>query len=312
MKLTIIIPVYKVEPYLDFCLKTVCRQEIDDCEIILVDDASPDRCGMLCEEWARKDSRIRVVHNTTNKGLSAARNKGLELAQGDYISFIDSDDYIAPCTLKNNLELLKQHPDADVVEFPVCVHHGADKTYKYIPGMQVKVDYAGWIRQKGYLHCYAWNKIYRKQLWEEVRFPEGRLFEDVFTIPIVLQKARRILRSDKGLYYYCSRNGSISNTLTHKSVTDLLQANLHLYNITSGQAGLSEKDKDDLYLCLCNPQIVQLQFGGPYCIPERKIPLYRALFTRRPLNCRMKAILKALSGKKYCGIVANTRQVLKK
>ena len=312
MKLTIIVPVYKVEAYLDFCLKSICRQKIADCEIILVDDASPDRSGELCDHWAEKDKRIRVVHNLQNGGLSAARNKGLDMARGEFVTFVDSDDYLSPYTLKANLTMLEQNPDADVVEYPVCVHHGADKGYKYVPGARTKVSYAGWIQQKGYMHSYACNKIYRRSLWNSCRFPEGKLFEDVFTIPIVLQSARHILRSDKGLYYYCSRKGSISNTLNEKSINDWLQASLQLYNTMADSADLSDKDKDDLYLCMCNPQILRIQFGGTLCIPERKIPLRRALFTRRPLNRRVKAILKALSGRNYCGIVAHTRKALRR
>lgn len=312
MKLSVIIPVYKVEAYLDFCLKSIVRQDIADCEIILVNDCSPDRCGEICDRWAQKDSRIRVCHCPENGGLSKARNIGLDMASGEYITFIDSDDYISPQTLNNNMKVLEAHPDIDILEYPICMFHGTKKAYRYTPGINKKVGYGDWVSRKGYLHCYAWNKIYKRSLWEKQRFPENKLFEDIYTIPSVMQQARCIFQSDKGLYYYCSREGSISNTLCDKGINDLLEANLQLYNTISSQLTLKEKDLDDLYLRLCNTQIIRIQFGGRLCIPERKIPLRRALFTRRPLNYRIKAVLKALSGTHYCKLVAQTRKVLKK
>ena len=309
MKLSIIVPIYGVEAYLDFCLKSIAQQGVEGMEVILVDDASPDGCGDICDRWAEADGRFRVVHCPENRGLSAARNTGIEAARGEYITFVDSDDYLAPNTLQANMELLERHPEADVLEYPVCVYHGTSQAYRYKPGTGEATDYAGWVRNKGYMHSYAWNKIYRRPLWSGVRFPEGRWFEDILTVPVVLHRARRILNSDKGLYYYCCRDGSISNTLCERSVDELLQARLQLYTSLLRERGLDEKDLDEMYLHLCDPQILRLQLGGSLCIPERKVPLRRAVFTRRPWNYRLKAILKALSGTYYCRIVAQTRKV---
>mgnify|MGYP000532574829 CR=1 FL=1 len=148
MKLTIIIPVYKVEAYLDFCLKSIVRQNVEDYEVILVDDGSPDGSGALCDAWLRKDRRFRVIHCLENRGLSAARNKGLDAAQGEYVTFIDSDDYISPNTLQANMELLALHPEADVLEYPVCVYHGTAKLPLHARSMR-NHDYTGWARRKG-------------------------------------------------------------------------------------------------------------------------------------------------------------------
>ena len=148
MKLTIIIPVYKVEAYLDFCLKSIARQNVEDYEVILVDDGSPDRSGALCDAWVRKDGRFRVIHCPENRGLSAARNRGLDEAHGEYVTFVDSDDYISPHTLQANMELLALHPEADVLEYPVCVYHGTAKAYRYTPGTCEITDYTGWHTAK--------------------------------------------------------------------------------------------------------------------------------------------------------------------
>ena len=101
--------------------------KLEDYEVILVDDGSPDRSGALCDAWVRKDGRFRVIHCPENRGLSAARNRGLDEAHGEYVTFVDSDDYISPHTLQANMELLALHPEADVLEYPVCVYHGTAK-----------------------------------------------------------------------------------------------------------------------------------------------------------------------------------------
>lgn len=312
MKLSIIIPVYKVEAHLDYCLRSVCRQEPEDCEIILVDDCSPDRCGTLCDEWAGKDARIRVIHHTRNRGLSMARNSGIDMAQGEYITFIDSDDYLAPGTLAANVRLLDAHKEADVAEYPVCVYHGTPESYRYRPGHDEVITFIDWIKRKGYKHSYAWNKIYRRELWQDMHFPEGKLFEDMYTIPYILQKARGILCSSRGMYFYCSHHDTISKTVSQTGVKDLLDATLHLYDTLVGSPELTKTEKDELYLTLCNQQIVYLQHGGGHCIPQRRIPFRRALFTRRPTHARIKAVIKSLCGERYCNTVARARKLLRK
>ena len=117
MKLSIIIPVYRVEATLNRCVESVTNQSFDDFEVILVDDGSPDKCPQMCDEWAQKDPRITVIHQT-NAGLSAARNAGIDRAQGDYLTFVDSDDFIGTETLG---EVVEQLDDNDILEYPVAV-----------------------------------------------------------------------------------------------------------------------------------------------------------------------------------------------
>lgn len=312
MYLSIIIPVYKVKDYLNECLKSIVNQRLNDYEVILVDDCSPDDSGNICDAWTDDNSHFKVIHHSQNKGLSASRNSGLNIATGTYITFIDSDDFIAAGTLKANLELLAQDKNIDVLEYPILINHGSDKAYKFEPSKVESVTFIEWIKQKGYLHSYACNKIFKRELWKDARFPEGKLFEDMFTIPSVMSKAIQILRSDKGLYYYCYRKGSISNKINPKGVADLLEANLHLYNLLSPRHELTTKDLDDLYLHLCDPQIVHIQMGGKMLIPSRNISLRNALFTQRPFNYHLKAILKALFGDRYCHLIAKTRKHIKR
>ena len=120
MTLSIIIPVYNVEQHLERCIQSIVSQLPDDCEILLIDDGSTDRCGVLCDELQQRHHMIRAVHQH-NQGLSAARNRGLDIAQGEYITFIDSDDELCFHTLKENLAHLLAHPEADMLEYPVEV-----------------------------------------------------------------------------------------------------------------------------------------------------------------------------------------------
>lgn len=311
MKLSIIVPVYKVEEYLDACVESILSQKVNDCEIILVDDCSPDSCGIMCDEWAKKDKRIKVIHCQNNGGLSFARNQGLKIACGEYITFVDSDDYLAPDTYKANLLILDGNPDVYVLEFPVYVYYGSKKEYKYIPKVG-ELTYIEWVNERGFKSCYVCNKIYRRELWNNMRFPEGRLFEDILTTPYIIEKSGKMYCSDVGMYYYCDRSGSISNTITKEVKTEYIKANLSLYEKLNQNKQIDISVVDDLYLYISNAQLVLLQLGGEMLIPERKIPLTRSLFVRRPVVFYIKAIIMSLLGRKYCTFMARLRNLYRK
>ena len=308
MKLSVVVPVYNVEKYLDACVESILCQNVNDCEIILVDDCSPDRCGMMCDEWAKKDSHIKVIHCPNNGGLSFARNQGLKVACGEYITFVDSDDYLASGTYKANLSILDENSDIDILEFPVYVYYGSRKEYKYIPKVG-ELTYIEWVNERGFNSCYVCNKIYRRELWNDMRFPEGRLFEDILTTPYIIEKSGKMYRSDVGMYYYCDRSGSISNTITKEVKTEYIKANLSLYNRFVVNKQVEIPVIDDLYLYISNAQIVLLQLGGEMLIPERDIPLKRSLFVRRSIVFYIKAIMMSFLGRKYCTFMARVRNL---
>lgn len=225
MKLSIVIPVYCVEATLERCLQSVCGQTFTDFEVILVDDGSPDRCPQLCDEWAEKDSRIRVIHKE-NGGLSDARNAGIDAARGEYITFVDSDDFLSTDTYEHVMPATAQ---ADIVEFPVYWHYGA-KEQKILDFGDQSYDreYMYWLRGRAYEHAYAWNKVYQRELFDGVRFPVGRVFEDVATLPRLLAKEPTVKTIRKGMYYYCANPEGITATATGKELTMLLDAHLQL------------------------------------------------------------------------------------
>ena len=213
MKLSVIIPVYNVKATLDRCVESVAGQSFRDMEIILVDDGSPDGCPQKCDEWSRKDRRISVIHKQ-NGGLSDARNAGLDSAQGEYVTFVDSDDYLDTDTYR---QVMAKAADADIVEFPLIKFFGSQREQLVSFRQSDFGDMqAYWLQAHAYEHCYAWNKAYRRSLFQEVRFPVGRVFEDVATLPLLLEHAGKVRTIDGGLYYYCANDAGITATATGK------------------------------------------------------------------------------------------------
>ena len=215
MKLSIIIPVYNVETTLNKCIESVVNQDFSNYELILVDDGSPDQCPAKCDLWAEKDARIRVIHKE-NGGLSDARNAGIEIAQGDYITFVDSDDYLEANTYK---PLLQQMEDADILEYSISDRLPLpDRTYTDMN------EY--WLTGQAYMHTYAWNKIYRRKLFEKIRFPKGKVFEDAYTLPLLLKEVRKIKTTSCGFYHYYDNSQGITATATGQQLRQLLEAHL--------------------------------------------------------------------------------------
>ena len=222
MKLSVIIPVYQVEQTLEQCVGSVLHQDFEDMEIILVDDSSPDNCPQMCDTIQKKNPGIHVIHQP-NGGLSAARNTGIAAAKGEYITFVDSDDWLDDNTLRPLMEMLSTNPDIDLLEYPVDIKQEtrlqlADNRYMN------PADY--WTATRAYTHTYAWNKVYRASLFREVSFPEGKVFEDVWTIPRILQHASVIATTGSGLYHYRRNPSGITAQAKGDELTSLLEAHL--------------------------------------------------------------------------------------
>ena len=237
---SVIVPVYKVEEYLPHCLDSLRRQSLKTIEILLINDASPDRCGEICEEYAAQDIRFKVIHHSENRGLSAARNTGIANATADYLMFVDSDDWAGKTLCQTAYESAVQH-HADLVMFAYqCVReNGLDKLeYGLIKsvtdGLKTREE-AIEFTFKSY-GMVAWNKLYHKKLFHNVLYPEGDLFEDTATTYKLIWRATRIYCIDKVLYYHLiARPGSImSNNKTPKALKDsakvCLRFSCDLYN----------------------------------------------------------------------------------
>lgn len=237
--LSIITPVYNVEKYLPDCIRSIREQSFPHFELILVDDGSPDECGAICDAYALRDSRIRVIHQP-NQGLSAARNRALEAARGEYITFIDSDDTVSADALGKNMGILQKDAGIDVLEYPIFVYYGAPEAKLWRKGPHAFTDhpFEEWFRQKGYQHMYACNKIFKRALFHEIRFPEGKIFEDIYTIPKLLKNSSRYFISDLGIYYYHAREGSISRQESFEQYRALFESNYSLWEMVKHERGM--------------------------------------------------------------------------
>lgn len=226
MRLSIIIPIYNVEDTLQRCLESVLVQVDETMEVVLIDDGSTDSSGQIAEEMTAGRGNCRLIHQT-NKGLSAARNAGIEVATGDYLTFVDSDDFIAEGTYAALLAVLAAHPDYDILEYPALLYYGSRTKQRLLTFSDTTIssirDY--WLGGAR-LHSYACNKLFRRKLFADVRFPDGKVFEDVYTYPFLLQRARVVATTSAGLYYYCQNDKGITTQAGGKELNDLLEAHL--------------------------------------------------------------------------------------
>lgn len=224
MILSIIIPVYNVEKTLDRCVESVLQQDIKDMEVILVDDGSPDSCGEMCERLALKDERIRVIHKQ-NGGLSSARNAGLQIAKGEYVTFVDSDDYILPDTYCRLIKKLSEYPDISILEYCI-INESEIQSHQQFEDIVFDSPRKYWLSTKAWNHSYACNKIFHRQLFANARFEEGKVFEDLLLMPILLSKEPKIATTAVEGYVYSTNAEGISCNISPRNCYNLLVAEI--------------------------------------------------------------------------------------
>ncbi len=219
--ISIIVPVYKVENYIDDCISSIVSQTYENIEIILVDDGSPDNCPKLCDEWKEKDSRIQVIHKQ-NGGLSDARNKALDIVKGDFISFVDSDDWIEKNMIETMYLALDKH-NADICSCSI-INHFIDENKISIRNCKEFVGNS----EEALKHLYmntdlpvaSWCKLYKSYLWKDQRFPVGKVYEDAMTTYLIIDKAKAIVQINTPLYHYRIRKNSITNSKCSLKIMD--------------------------------------------------------------------------------------------
>lgn len=207
--ISILVPVYNVEKYLPQCLESIIKQTYKDLEIILVDDGSTDKSGEICDEYAQKDLRIRVIHQQ-NKGRSMARNTGIKASTGEYVLFVDSDDWIEKDMVEYLFEIVKNTG----AQIALCGYNNIDEkgqtkvTYEeqILSGEQVLVELCKDEKIKNYL----WNQLIERELLEGITFPEGRNFEDILTIYQWVEKTKKVAFGKEAKYNYCRRKDSLT------------------------------------------------------------------------------------------------------
>ena len=220
--ISVIVPVYRVEEYLERCVKSILSQTYENLEVILVDDGSPDQCPAICDACAEKDARVKVIHQE-NKGLSGARNAGIDAASGEYLAFVDSDDYVSPHFIEELYQLLQDTGCAiGQCRFSYVKGDGlveeSDSAFCIYRGESLMEQLYG-PEEKATCFVVAWNKLYRAELFKEtgIRYPEGRIHEDEATTYRLFHEAKKLAFLDRALYgYYTENGGSITSVFSAK------------------------------------------------------------------------------------------------
>lgn len=217
---SVIVPVYKVERYLNRAINSILKQTYSKLEIILVDDGSPDRCGEICDDYTKKDSRIRVIHKN-NGGLSSARNAGLDIAMGEYVVFVDSDDFIHPHMIERILSVAEKEK-CDIVQ--CCFFRFDSGVFEERLTDQVNIlsKYEALERIDNAAYMAVWNKIYKKDIFIDIRFPEGKIHEDVGCTYKLFFASERIAVIADELYGYYVNPNSITTSKIKLNKLDLI------------------------------------------------------------------------------------------
>lgn len=245
--ISVIIPVYKVEKYLKKCVDSVINQTYRNLEIFLVDDGSPDNCGDICDEYAAKDSRIKVIHKA-NGGLSDARNAALDVITGEYVCFVDSDDWIPEKAVEEMLFSLKQFDVKVAIGNMDNVDENGALSELFAPSKEMKL-----LRNEEIFSVLgrpnACGKLYSTDLFKTVRYPVGRLYEDVFTWHKILEQIDSVVLTGSVNYYYFIRSGSIMRDEYNIRFTDIIFAIKARYEWLDaiGQTQLAEEARLFIY-----------------------------------------------------------------
>ena len=234
--ISIIVPVYNVEKYIEKCIQSIIDQTYKNIEIILVDDGSTDNSGNMCDDFKMKDNRIKVIHKK-NGGLSDARNAGMKIATGEYIGFVDSDDYIAKDMFETLYSLNKKYnSEISIVSF-----------YEIYKGKVIGVRDSKELKQytkteamrelliDTNIQSYAWNKLFKRELFEGLEFPTNKNFEDIATTLLLFEKANKVVLLEDPKYYYVRRDDSIVGVRNYKTYKDYLDVILDKYKYLDGK-----------------------------------------------------------------------------
>lgn len=257
--ISVIVPVYNAEKYLEKCLDSIVRQTYDNLEIILVDDESSDKSGEICDSWGKKDNRIRVIHQK-KAGAGAARNRALDLSTGDFVAFVDSDDYLS----YRMYEILMSYfnDQTDIVECEFVNVYGNNFRFEYNYSQKAK-EYSTDEAMKEHIldrhfRQLIWNKLYRRKCIENIRFPEGKKIDDEFWMYQVIGKANKLIHCTCTLYAYRQQENSVMHTLTPQKRTQAIEAkkNRHKYIMRYFPNLISESYENMVMTCVYQMQVV--------------------------------------------------------
>lgn len=235
--ISVIVPIYNVEQYVEQCIESIIRQTYKNIEIICVDDKSPDNSIKICEQMALMDSRIKIIYRNENGGLSAARNTGIEEANGEYIAFVDSDDWVSEdylevlySMIKNNKADIAQASYARTTISNIGILQDDEIYVREMTGIEAfRFMYNTISYQPSVNYTVVWNKLYKKNVLKDIKFPEGKIFEDQYFTPIVFYQSKRVVVTNKKVYFYRKNYSGITAQKYNLRFQDELEMHLKQY-----------------------------------------------------------------------------------
>ncbi len=309
MRLSVVIPAYNVEHTLCRCVESVVAQQVEEMEVIIIDDGSTDSTGSMADRLKETHSEvIRVVHQA-NQGLSVARNAGIDIAQGEIITFVDSDDWVKAGTYAPLVAEMEGHADWDILEYPVEKNIPHGRAERLSLSNEVFTDIKNyWFTTEGYSHCYVCNKLFRRRLFfpregEGVRFEKGRTFEDTAFMVSLLNRHLTIATSTSGCYVYELNPQGISSSANAHAMAQLLAANIdaiRLLGMTTERT--LSRAEEDYYMSVVNIQITlhQMAHSEP-TLPLLRVGIHRQDW-REPRRLTKKILLRLVGLKNLCRI----------
>lgn len=305
---SIVVPVYNVEQYIRRCIESLIAQTYDNIEIILVDDGSQDASGAICDQYSAKEQRIVTVHKE-NGGLSDARNVGISHAKGSMITFVDSDDFVHP----DYIRVLHHNMVENDTDISICRYTETQKSCVKEEGSEKRNIY---LREEGiekllyqYISTSVCAKLYKTELFQDIRFPYGKLYEDVITIFLVFIKAKRIVSSNSCLYYYYIRGNSIIHTEFTKKKLDYIENTKFVLEEIKKEYPALEKAAISRVVWADVHVVVQIGKDKRYCLVQdeiwNEVKRYRKMILKDPKSRWQNKVVMLLSflGKRVvCGI----------
>lgn len=298
-KVSIIVPIYKVEDYLDKCIQSIVSQTHTNLEILLIDDGSPDKCPQICDSWYKKDSRIHVIHKE-NGGVSKARNLGMELASGDYIMFVDSDDYLPQKAVELLLHRLLSDGSDMSIGKNIHIYSDGRKDTRYSDFIKDTVlSGDAFLRAMGNINHYDVGpcaKLYTRKVLQGISFPAMSCGEDMWVFPDIVLKCSKISVLNEFVYYYFQRHNSVTHTRSDRYSLESVRATQRMTKI------YLEKNWNDCAGCWFG-------FGVQY-IQEMQdkslgVALMEELFTKEQIKDLLREVSFAIHAKWF--LVQHTR-----
>ena len=270
MKLSVIIPVYNNEDTLGRAVESVLAQNVDDCEIIIVDDGSTDGSGVIADDLSKQYESVMVVHKP-NGGPSDARNRGLDIINGDYVTFVDGDDELVYGTFSPLMDILVNHPECDVLEYSVLQNAGSDNECHLVLADKVYSNALDWLSDNGCRHCWMWNKIFKAELFDTLRFPTYlRRFEDIWMMGEILRTRPVIATTSQGTYRYYSNPKGLMATMDN--YIELANAQMEL--VRKHSIRTCERRWHKLYMDMYDIQLYVYAQTRKIVIPSQKVVPY--------------------------------------